>query len=124
MIDDRHFCMIPPGNQITPSVKVGPRVVLAGEGIVVRDNAIIDAAAVVGEGVTIGQGAWVHLGAVVLKSVPANAILKSNPARVVGYRDRAGALNRPAHTHIDVESLGHLPRPRRWILAWGRAHCS
>lgn len=121
MIGDSQDCIIPPGSQIAPSVKFGPRVVLAGDGIVVRDNAIIDAAAVIGSGVTIGQGAWVRPGAVVLKSVPANAIVEGNPARVVGYRDGAGALGRPAPKHIDVESLGHLPRPSKVDLGVGQS---
>ena len=38
-------------------------------------------------GVTIGEGAVVAAGAVVVKDVPAYAIVGGNPAKLLGYRD-------------------------------------
>lgn len=112
-------CIIPADSQIGAGVTIGPRVVLAGDSIVVREKATIDAAAVIGAGVTIGRGAWVRAGAVVLRSVPANAIVEGNPAQVVGYRDGEGAANRPDPKHIDVHGFSHLARPAKVDLGVG-----
>jgi len=105
--------------QIEPGVTLGQRVIFAGDGIVVRTNARIDAAAVIGEHVTIGQGAWVRAGAVVLRSIPPNAIVEGNPAQVVGYVNRASNDQRPDPRLIDVQSLGELARPARVPLEVG-----
>ena len=111
--------LIPETAQIESGVTFGCRVVFAGDGIVVRTNARIDAAAVIGENVTIGQGAWVRAGAVVLRSVPPNAIVEGNPAQVVGYVNRATNDRRPDPRLIDVQSLGELARPARVPLEVG-----
>ena len=78
-------CIMPQSAVIEPGVTIGPRAVLAGDGIVLRRNARLDAACVIDAHVVISQGAWVRAGAVVLSSVPPNAIVEGNPARVVGY---------------------------------------
>jgi acetyltransferase-like isoleucine patch superfamily enzyme/dTDP-4-dehydrorhamnose 3,5-epimerase-like enzyme len=62
----------------------------------VQRGASIGANATLLPGITIGAGAMVGAGAVVLRSVPANAIVVGNPARIVGY----------THTdeiHVDTE---------------------
>jgi acetyltransferase-like isoleucine patch superfamily enzyme len=56
---------------------------------VVRQGASIGANATILPGVTIGRGAMVGAGAVVTRSVPPNAVVTGNPARIVRY---AGAL--------------------------------
>lgn len=104
-------CIIPENAQIADSVKFGPRVVLAGDGVVLRDNVRLDAACVIGDGVNVGQGAWVRAGAVVLRSVPSNAIVEGNPAQVVGYLNGTSPDRRPNPRHIDIHSLGDLARP-------------
>lgn len=119
MIDRNLDCIIPDSATIAKGVKLGPRVVLAGEGIVLRSNARIDAAAVIGAGVTIGQGAWVKAGAVVLRSVPPNAIVEGNPAQVVGYLDGGGARRKPDPKHIDIHAFSNLPRPSKVDLGVG-----
>jgi len=111
--------LIPETAQIEPGVTLGQRVIFAGDGIVIRSNARIDAAAVIGEHVTIGQGAWVRAGAVVLRSIPPNAIVEGNPAQVVGYVNRASNDQRPDPRLIDVQSLGELARPARVPLEVG-----
>lgn len=52
---------------------------------IIRAGARIGAGAVIGTGVEIGWGAYVQPGAVVLSSIPANAIAGGNPAQIVGY---------------------------------------
>ncbi len=53
----------------------------------VRAGASIGANATILPGVTIGTKAMIAAGAVVTKDVPANAIVKGNPARITGYVD-------------------------------------
>lgn len=112
-------CIIPASAKVEPSVVIGKRVVFAGDEIVVRANARIDAAAVIGEGVTIGQGAWVRAGAVVLRSIPPNAIVEGNPAQVVGYVNQGISDQRPDPRLIDAHSLGAIERPARIPLDVG-----
>jgi UDP-2-acetamido-3-amino-2,3-dideoxy-glucuronate N-acetyltransferase len=54
---------------------------------VIDDGASIGAGAVILPGVTIGLNAMVGAGAVVTRSVPPNAIVVGNPARITGYVD-------------------------------------
>jgi UDP-2-acetamido-3-amino-2,3-dideoxy-glucuronate N-acetyltransferase len=54
---------------------------------VVRQGASIGANATVLPGIEIGAGAMVGAGAVVTHSVPANAVVMGNPARITGYVD-------------------------------------
>jgi acetyltransferase-like isoleucine patch superfamily enzyme len=53
----------------------------------IEDGASIGAAAVILPGITIGRNAMVAAGAVVTRSVPPNAIVVGNPAKIVGYVD-------------------------------------
>lgn len=112
-------CIIPDSAQIEAGVKFGQRVVLAGDGIFIRANARLDSACVIGEGVTIGQGAWVRAGAVVLRTIPANAIVEGNPAQVVGYLTHTVSDRRDAPRLVDIHSLGNLERPARVPLGVG-----
>jgi acetyltransferase-like isoleucine patch superfamily enzyme len=52
---------------------------------VIEDGASIGANATLLPGLRIGRGAMVGAGAVITRSVPANAIVVGNPARIVGY---------------------------------------
>jgi putative colanic acid biosynthesis acetyltransferase WcaF len=54
--------------------------------LTVESEAWIAADAFVGPGVTVGRGAVVGARAVAMKSVPAEAVVVGNPARVVGKR--------------------------------------
>lgn len=51
----------------------------------IRKGASIGANATILPGITIGAGAMVGAGAVVTRSVPPNAIVVGNPAKIVGY---------------------------------------
>ena len=56
-----------------------------GHPTIIRAGASVGAGAVIGTGLEIGWGAYIRPGAVVLSSVPANAIASGNPAQIVGY---------------------------------------
>ncbi len=51
----------------------------------VKRGVSIGANATILPGVTIGEGAMIGAGAVVTRSVPPNAIVAGNPARIIGY---------------------------------------
>ena len=60
----------------------------------IEHGASIGANATILPGITIGQHAMVGAGAVVTRSVPPNAIVTGNPARIVGYTDQTQQLDR------------------------------
>lgn len=51
----------------------------------VKSGASIGANATILPGITIGERAMIGAGAVIVRSVPSNAIVVGNPARIVGY---------------------------------------
>jgi UDP-2-acetamido-3-amino-2,3-dideoxy-glucuronate N-acetyltransferase len=71
-------------NDRFPRSKVYPEKFLQ---TVVRGGASIGANATILPGIEIGRGALVGAGAVATRSVPPNAIVVGNPARIVGYVD-------------------------------------
>jgi hypothetical protein len=112
-------CIIPEDAVVEDGVIIGPRVILTGNDIILRAGARLDAASVVAEGVTISQGAWIRAGSVVLTSVPPNAIVEGNPARVVGYCGDSHIAARSAPKLVDVRDFAHLERPARIPLDVG-----
>jgi len=71
-------------NDIFPRSKKTPETFLQ---TVIEVGASIGAGATILPGVTIGSNAMVAAGAVVTRSVPPNAIVVGNPAKIVGYVD-------------------------------------
>lgn len=71
-------------NDRMPRSKCYPEAYLATR---IQAGASIGANATVLPGLTIGRNAMVGAGAVVTRSVPPNAIVVGNPARIVGYVD-------------------------------------
>lgn len=76
----------------------------------VRKGASIGANATILPGLTVGPRAMVGAGAVVTKDVPANAIVKGNPARITGYitgtAERAGPVaSKPATKGVTATSV-------------------
>ena len=69
-------------NDLFPRSKVYPEHFLQ---TIVKAGASIGANATILPGVVVAEGAMVGAGAVVTRSVPANAIVVGNPARIVGY---------------------------------------
>lgn len=79
----------------------------------VREGASIGANATILPGLEIGRGAMVGAGAVVTRSVPPNAVVVGNPARIVGYGASASANGRP---------LTAAETPGKTSLGVGEAH--
>lgn len=61
--------------------------------VTIEDYAFVGANVTITGGVTLGEGSVVAAGAVVVKNVPAYAIVAGNPARVVGERPRGLAYS-------------------------------
>ena len=86
----------------------------------IHDGASIGAGAVILPGLEIGRNAMVAAGAVVTRSVPPNAVVVGNPAKIVGYVDAAcgeDANATPAKvevgtsaTRVDGVTLHRLPQ--------------
>ncbi|MDR5903012.1 WxcM-like domain-containing protein [Halomonas icarae] len=60
---------------------------------VLEDGSSVGAGAVILPGITIGANSMVAAGAVVTRSVPPNAIVAGNPARIMGYVDAGHSQN-------------------------------
>lgn len=69
-------------NDLFPRSKVHPEQFLQ---TIIKAGASIGANATILSGVTVAEGAMIGAGAVVTRSVPPNAIVVGNPARIVGY---------------------------------------
>ena len=101
------FAFIPTGVTIGDGAFIGPHVCFTNDRLpaavgddgellaadqwvvtptIVQPRAAIGAGAVIVCGVTIGEGALVGAGSVVTKDVPPGALVRGNPARVVGPR--------------------------------------
>ncbi len=65
-----------------------------GPKTLVRKDAHIGAGAVIGVDLEIGWGANILPGAVVLSSVPANAVASGNPAKIIGYTTEVASENK------------------------------
>ena len=73
----------------------------------VEAGASLGAGATILPGLKVGRNAMVGAGAVVTRSVPANAIVVGNPARIVGYADAQGS----GPKGNDSSSLRPVPMP-------------
>ena len=82
----------------------------------IDSGASLGAGATVLPGLKIGRNAMVGAGAVVTRSVPANAVVVGNPARIVGYADaqphssvRTGQIAAKPVSHVNGVALVELP---------------
>lgn len=116
-------CIISSTAEISDGVSIGARAIIDGDGILIRSNARIDSGCIIGENVTVGSGAWIRAGSVVLQSVPANAIVEGNPARVVGYQASSSRKQETAPQLIDIHSLLHLDK-RPCMTSLGVSKCA
>lgn len=112
-------CLIPSSIQLEPGVTIGPRVVFVGGDTVVRSGTIIEAACIIGADITIGQGALIRAGAVVLRSIPPNAMVEGNPAQVIGYRTAVHPGDRSDITIKDVSEFKEKTAPAKLDLGVG-----
>ena len=98
------------GLRIADDVFIGPNVTFSNDKVPrsrkhparflqthIDTGASIGAGATVLPGIHIGRNAMVGAGAVVTRSVPPNAIVVGNPARITGYVDGAGERIQAAH---------------------------
>lgn len=69
-------------NDLFPRSKMYPEQFLQ---TTVKEAASVGANATILPGVTVAEGAMIGAGAVVTRSVPPNAIVAGNPARIIGY---------------------------------------
>jgi len=82
----------------------------------VEDGATIGGGAVLVAPVRVGRGAMVGAGAVVVRDVPANAVVVGNPARIVGWACECGEIvtrgelapERPECARCDRERSGRV----------------
>jgi UDP-2-acetamido-3-amino-2,3-dideoxy-glucuronate N-acetyltransferase len=80
--------LVHPRVHVGEAARIGARVLFEDDDAsitTVERNATIGAGAIIGAGVNVGRGAEVRPGCVVLQSVPPNAIIEGNPAKIVGY---------------------------------------
>lgn len=85
-------------NDLYPRSKVYPENFLR---TIVKKGASIGANATILPGIEIGAGAMVGAGAVVTRSVPPNATVVGNPARIVGYVD----ADKSGHSHVTTREV-------------------
>lgn len=86
----------------------------------IHDGASIGAGAVILAGLEIGRNAIVVAGAVVTRSVPPNAVVEGNPAKIIGYVHAVRGKDASAEsmkaelgttaTHVKGVTLHRLPR--------------
>lgn len=74
----------------------------------IEAGASLGANATVLPGVRIGRNAMIGAGAVVTRSVPANAIAVGNPARIVGYVDASSVQSPTEASALPLESDRYL----------------
>ncbi|MGN6120148.1 MAG: WxcM-like domain-containing protein [Rhodanobacter sp.] len=92
-------------NDIRPRSKVYPDAFLR---TVVEEGASIGANATVLPGIRIGRNAMIGAGAVVTRTVPPNAVVVGNPARIVGYIGTATqSPPKPTLTNHGAEASVH-----------------
>lgn len=88
------------GLRVADDVFIGPNATFANDrfprsqrkpakflSTILHEGASIGAGAVLLPGIEIGRNAMIAAGAVVTRSVPANAIVVGNPAKIIGYVD-------------------------------------
>lgn len=88
-------------NDIFPRSKVYPQ---AFARTIIRKGASLGANCTILPGITIGINAMIGAGAVVTRSIPPNAIVVGNPAKIIGYVDA-----KPATTKAEAEAKPYVP---------------
>jgi acetyltransferase-like isoleucine patch superfamily enzyme/dTDP-4-dehydrorhamnose 3,5-epimerase-like enzyme len=84
---------------------------------IVEEGASVGANATILPGVRIGRNAMIGAGAVVTKSVPANAVVVGNPAAIVGYQ--AERVLTKSGEAVSGRGLGDRPGSRQQLSVKG-----
>jgi UDP-2-acetamido-3-amino-2,3-dideoxy-glucuronate N-acetyltransferase len=98
-------------NDISPRSK---HYLAAYPATILRRGSSIGANATILPGLTIGPGAMVGAGAVVTRSVPANATVVGNPARIVGYTNTVSEVTSPVAVATPGSETGLLVGGASW----------
>jgi UDP-2-acetamido-3-amino-2,3-dideoxy-glucuronate N-acetyltransferase len=85
-------------NDLFPRSKVYPETFSR---TIIRRGASLGANCTILPGITIGTNAMIGAGAVVTRSVPPNAIVVGNPAKIIGYVDA-----KPVNAGVDGQQIG------------------
>ncbi|MDY0069733.1 MAG: WxcM-like domain-containing protein [Porticoccaceae bacterium] len=114
------------GLRIGDDVFIGPNVSFANDRFprsrkypeeflktIIHDGASVGAGSVILPGVTVGSNAMVGAGAVVTRSVPPNAVVVGNPAKIIGYVD--APLNSTAGRFPLADDVGVAPTAVRGV---------
>ncbi len=78
--------------------------------IMIGNDCVIGAASVIRPGVKIGDGATVAMGAIVTRDVPAGALIKGEPSRVVPSRGESGPGQAMLGFVSEEEAMSGMPR--------------
>ena len=111
------------GVRLADDVFIGPNVTFTNDAFprsrkypkafprtVVEAGASIGANATILPGIVIGRNAMVGAGAVVTRSVPPNAIVTGNPARITGYVNATGRTTASSSTKVpEVQTPAVVP---------------
>lgn len=89
-------------NDLFPRSKVYPE---SFARTIIRKGASLGANSTILPGITIGTNAMIGAGAVVTRSVPPNAIVVGNPAKIIGYVD-AKSINGDDSSRFQFADLG------------------
>ncbi|WP_460120617.1 WxcM-like domain-containing protein [Pseudomonas sp. H3_G09] len=88
-------------NDIFPRSKVYPTIFAR---TIIKKGASLGANCTILPGLTIGMNAMIGAGAVVTRSIPPNAIVVGNPAKIIGYVDA-----KPVNIALESQGKGDYP---------------